>query len=58
MYFNSRAKGFNDVTNGVSAHGTESSPGTFPLFDAALVAGAHVAAGVQDAVDICEEKQK
>ena len=55
MYF-LWAKGFDDVTNGVSTHGTESSTRTFPLLDAALVAGAHVTAGVQDAVDIWRKK--
>ncbi len=46
-----RSEGLDDVTNDVPAHGAEPAAAAFPLLQGALVAHAHVATGVQDAVD-------
>jgi len=46
-----RSEGLDDVTNDVPAHRAEPAAAAFPLLQGALVAHAHVATGVQDAVD-------
>ncbi len=40
------------------AHRTEAAAAAFPLLQGTLVAHAHVAAGVQDAVDAYEQQKK
>ena len=54
----SRSECLDDISNDVSAHGAEASALPFPLLHAALVAGAHVAARVQHAVDVFKERKK
>jgi len=46
-----RSEGLDDITNDVPAHRAKPAAAAFPLLQGALVAHAHVAAGVQDAVN-------